>query len=375
MPPLAQIKRAIAARLRKLLAPRQGQTHQTLSGPHFTLASPAQTALPDHTSPNGAADDLAGLSWAERSLRKIESHLTRLQAGSSDTDGELTKLQSQFVGLEQRLVSLDATLRVLVSAETRALRHDLLQSRRILIEQLGQPAHSTQGVPEPDRSMTLSRSFERLQVLAPHAFAHWKRLLDVNASAYEGFPVDSCSVQGHPMAALFECFLRPYLKGRVLDIGCGPQHVPSYLSSVPTRQIAGVDPLAPATPHPFVFAQGVAEYLPWPDATFDVVTVATSLDHVLLLDRALKEMRRVLKPDGRLVLWMGFIRGSLRYDPYREDIEPVDPYHLFHFDEAWFMDVVANEFVVDECLSINREYPGYCAFLALRPRSPDCNAP
>ncbi len=98
------------------------------------------------------------------------------------------------------------------------------------------------------------------------------------------------------MAELFGCFLAPLLHGTVLDIGCGPQPVPSYLANYPTESIAGLDPLA--APHPFVFHHGVAEFLPWDDASFDLVITATSLDHVLLLDRSIDEFRRVLKPGG-----------------------------------------------------------------------------
>src|SRR5437764_511881 len=58
----------------------------------------------------------------------------------------------------------------------------------------------------------------RLRRLAPRAFAVWHELLEVNAHAYEGFPIDSCSVSGHPMAEQFREFLRPYRNGAVLDI-------------------------------------------------------------------------------------------------------------------------------------------------------------
>ena len=87
------------------------------------------------------------------------------------------------------------------------------------------------------------------------------------------------------MAAEFRAFVKLYLRGAVLDVGCGPQPVPSYLDGYPLDRIAGIDPLPPTEGHPFTFVQTVAEFLPWDDKTFSVVVVATSLDHVLLPDR------------------------------------------------------------------------------------------
>ncbi|WP_332775100.1 bifunctional demethylmenaquinone methyltransferase/2-methoxy-6-polyprenyl-1,4-benzoquinol methylase UbiE [Polaromonas sp.] len=45
-----------------------------------------------------------------------------------------------------------------------------------------------------------------------------------------------------------------------------------------------------------------AEYLPFPDASFDVVSVAFGLRNMTHKDGALKEMNRVLKPGGKLLV-------------------------------------------------------------------------
>ena len=197
-----------------------------------------------------------------------------------------------------------------------------------------------------DSNYSLDRCIARLRELAPAACREWERLLEVNATAYAGFPTDSCSVDGHKVADRFRGFLRPYLTGTVLDIGCGPQPVPSYLAGFPTTWIAGVDPLA--AEHPFSFVQGTAEFLPWADGTFDTVVAATSLDHVLLLDVTFREIRRALKPGGVFVTWVSFVPGALPYNPYRPDVEPLDAYHLFHFDRDWFGAAVAADFDVIE---------------------------
>ena len=81
----------------------------------------------------------------------------------------------------------------------------------------------------------------------------------------------------------------------------------------------------------------MAEDIPWRDASFDVVCSGTTLDHFFLLDVALKETRRVLKPGGHFVAWISEAPGSAPYDPYRDDIVAADEEHLFHIDRAWFL--------------------------------------
>lgn len=47
---------------------------------------------------------------------------------------------------------------------------------------------------------------------------------------------------------------------------------------------------------------GVAESLPFADASFDVITMGYALRHVSDIDRAFGEFRRVLRPGGRVLL-------------------------------------------------------------------------
>jgi SAM-dependent methyltransferase len=211
---------------------------------------------------------------------------------------------------------------------------------------------------------SLDRCFQQLKKMAPVAFGHWHKLLDVNSSAYEGLPIDSCSVPGHPVGEKFRKFLRPYLAGTVLDIGCGPQAVPQYLTDHPANLIAGIDPLLPLDPHPFDFVQGTAEFLPWNHGTFDTVIASTSLDHILLLDRAMSEISRVLKPTGTFVVWVSFVPGAKEYNPYSTDIQPLDQFHLFHFDYSWFLTMMAEKFNIVELYNID-ESSYFCSFRPL----------
>lgn len=50
------------------------------------------------------------------------------------------------------------------------------------------------------------------------------------------------------------------------------------------------------------FSQADAQYLPFPDNTFDVITIAFGLRNVTDKDMALRSMLRVLKPGGKLLV-------------------------------------------------------------------------
>jgi SAM-dependent methyltransferase len=63
--------------------------------------------------------------------------------------------------------------------------------------------------------------------------------------------------------------------------------------------------------------QGDSERLPFAPASFDIVTCANSFHHYPRQDRAIAEMRRVLKPSGRLMIIDGYrdnLWGWIIYD-------------------------------------------------------------
>jgi SAM-dependent methyltransferase len=207
---------------------------------------------------------------------------------------------------------------------------------------------------------------EKFKALHPHLFEAWAGAnFGRNVDEYRQRPECSCANDSRPDARLFSGFIAPYLSGRVLDVGCGPYAVPGYLKHFPLEQVSGLDPLEPFEAHPFEFVRGFAEFLPWPDNTFDVVIAATSLDHTLDLQLALSEMRRVLLPGGHLLVWEWFGESTEPYDPARKSPELVDRFHLFNFDEQWFEDLVSQHFSIAEKVRLLGEYFHY-HFYALR---------
>jgi len=100
--------------------------------------------------------------------------------------------------------------------------------------------------------------------------------------------------------------------GEALDVGCGAGHLSFVLAPLVARVVA-LDP-APAMLAAVRSAaaargldgiatrQGRAEALPFEDASFDLAATRYSAHHWTRLDKALREMRRVLRPGGNLLV-------------------------------------------------------------------------
>lgn len=114
--------------------------------------------------------------------------------------------------------------------------------------------------------------------------------------------------------------LVPQATGRTLELGVGTGlNLPFYGDEV--TEVVGLDPSAailekarervPLCRAPVHLVEASAESLPWPDHSFDSAVVTYSLCSVGDPVRALREVRRVLKPGGRLF----FVEHGLARDP------------------------------------------------------------
>jgi ubiquinone/menaquinone biosynthesis C-methylase UbiE len=100
----------------------------------------------------------------------------------------------------------------------------------------------------------------------------------------------------------------------VADVGCGPG---TYHTRITARggRIIGLDysdgmlaesrKLAQTEGHPVVLVRGDAQALPFADRSVDRVLCAQMLYHVPDRERALRELRRVIRPGGLVVLVTG----------------------------------------------------------------------
>ena len=188
----------------------------------------------------------------------------------------------------------------------------------------------------------------------PSVFAAWKERLDDTRDAIALTETGNVAHSADAYSTLFEEFVKLHAEGPVLDVGCGPSGKPFYLSSYPSTLVSGIDPLLAEDVADTQAVRGISEYLPWPDMSFSTVISATSLDHCISLDRSIEEMIRVLKPNGRVLLWLGSNPGAPQYRPLDAGFVPADRYHLFHFDIAWFEPMLEQRFQIIDRVKLDR---------------------
>jgi SAM-dependent methyltransferase len=97
---------------------------------------------------------------------------------------------------------------------------------------------------------------------------------------------------------------------RVLDLGCGEGQIARLVATGGARRTVGVDLSAAQLTEARrraggpVYVRAVAAALPVAPASFDAVVACLVLEHLADLDVALDEVARVLRPGGRLVLFV-----------------------------------------------------------------------
>lgn len=122
---------------------------------------------------------------------------------------------------------------------------------------------------------------------------------------------------------------------RVLEVGCGPGHLSIDLATDHGLDVTGLDldpdmiaraqanvarRAAGAGGHVPTFVVGEAAALPFPDESFDVVVSTFSLHHWSDPVAGLTEIARVLRPDGRALVW-DFAAGPSLVHPEVTDPE------------------------------------------------------
>lgn len=104
----------------------------------------------------------------------------------------------------------------------------------------------------------------------------------------------------------------PYIQGRLLDIGCGYNNLVREYGSgvgVDVHTWDGID-----------VQIGDASALPFPDNSFETVTIVAALNHIANREASLREVWRVLCPNGKLLTTMiGPLTGWIAHLIFKHD--------------------------------------------------------
>ena len=130
----------------------------------------------------------------------------------------------------------------------------------------------------------------------------------------------------------------PHLRGRVLDVGCGTNDLLVRYRTRSTEPEAGdsvgVDVFD--WPGADLLVEDSSD-LPWPDASFDTIAIVASLNHIPNRRQVLRECRRLIRPDGQLVVTMlpprlsqawHFVRSPWDADQVERGMQPGEVYGL-----------------------------------------------
>ena len=164
---------------------------------------------------------------------------------------------------------------------------------------------------------------------------HIRRQFTRQAAAYSDMPQTSDAARAEALAAFTG--VQPHHE--VLDVACGPGFLTAALARRCARAL-GVD----ATPALIERARthaarsgitnlhvhlGDAEALPFASGRFDVVTCKAAFHHFPRPERVLREMRRVVKDDGRVMVADMLGSEDTARSEYQDRIERLcDPTHV-----------------------------------------------
>ena len=136
-----------------------------------------------------------------------------------------------------------------------------------------------------------------------------KRHFDQQAAEYDDRDTVYYSREGKISCRDIEALLRSENYDSLLDVGCGTGFLINMLAEQHKADYVGLDlstemiRMAEKKQIPGArFINGTADNLPFPDASFDIVTCSQSFHHYPYPEKAMQEAFRVLKPGGIYIL-------------------------------------------------------------------------
>lgn len=126
----------------------------------------------------------------------------------------------------------------------------------------------------------------------------------------------SLSLENRDDVRRFRNFIETQLeknkKNKILDIGCGLMELPGYLNfeEIEKMDLYGLEPIE-SSKFKGKLITGCSEFIPLEDKSMDVVIFATSIDHVCSIEDSINEVKRLLKKDGKVFIWMSDNQKSI----------------------------------------------------------------
>lgn len=154
-----------------------------------------------------------------------------------------------------------------------------------------------------------------------------------------------------PSFALIKKLLAPKKSDKILDVGCGTGYMLRFITPKGGNG-TGLDISKHAikrakTSYPTLsFDVGDATRLPYKDKQFDKIYSFNTIEHLDNQEQALQEYKRVLTPDGILVIGTN-VRNSLSWQLFKLFLGG-DPTHTREFSEQEFIEFVGSELTVLE---------------------------
>lgn len=191
-----------------------------------------------------------------------------------------------------------------------ALRQGTLASARVHFEHFGSAENRRQRARLPDdwkqQKLARLRPLLRADVSCRESPDHLDCLSDTLRQRYAIVPTDNVSQHDYDHEAL--ALIERHSEGLVLDCGAGMRN--TYYANVVNYEIV---------PYDSTDVLGVAEELPFRDDSFDAVLCLNVLEHVKDPFRVARELMRVLRPGGEMMVVAPFLQPLHGY-----------PHHYFN---------------------------------------------
>jgi ubiquinone/menaquinone biosynthesis C-methylase UbiE len=175
--------------------------------------------------------------------------------------------------------------------------------------------------------------------------------------------------------------LQPHGDAHLLDLGCGAGHA-SFAAAAAVKSVVSYDLSAQMLQvvsqaaadkglTNIVVQQGLAESLPFDDHSFDIVISRYSAHHWHDVGQALREVKRVLRPGGRVIFMDVVSPGHPVLDIYLQTVEVLrDTSHVRNYSPGEWLALFTDAGLLISEVTSDRLYLEFSSWIA-RMRTPE----